>query len=60
MKFSPALNDRGIVLGDDEVILPTAVEPDAVPADVQEPTAAPGGELERLRARIAELTALAI
>ncbi|MGA5045398.1 amino acid adenylation domain-containing protein [Streptomyces arboris] len=60
MKFSPALNNRGIVLGDDDVILPTAVEPDAVPAEVQEPPAAPGGELERLRVRIAELTALAI
>ncbi|WP_371627361.1 amino acid adenylation domain-containing protein [Streptomyces sp. NBC_01116] len=60
MKFSPALNDRGIVLGDDDVILPTAVVPDALPADVPEPAAAPGGELERLRARTAELTALAI
>ncbi|MDQ0988599.1 non-ribosomal peptide synthetase [Streptomyces sp. V2I9] len=60
MKFSPALNDRGIVLGDDEVILPTAVPPDAVPAGVREPAAVPSGELERLRARIAELTALAI
>ncbi|MFI7237403.1 amino acid adenylation domain-containing protein [Streptomyces cyaneofuscatus] len=60
MKFSPALNDRGIVLGDDDVILPTAVPPEAVPADVQEPAVAPGGELDRLRVRIAELTALAI
>ncbi|PVC81635.1 non-ribosomal peptide synthetase [Streptomyces sp. CS090A] len=60
MKFSPALNNRGIVLGDDDVILPTAVEPDAVPADVQEPAVASPGELERLRIRIAELTALAI
>ncbi|MEU9201095.1 amino acid adenylation domain-containing protein [Streptomyces sp. NPDC048332] len=60
MKFSPALNSRGIVLGDDEVILPTVVPPDAVPADVREPAAAWGGELERLRARTAELTALAI
>ncbi|MFJ2151800.1 amino acid adenylation domain-containing protein [Streptomyces microflavus] len=60
MKFSPALNNRGIVLGDDEIILPTAAPPDAVPADIQEPAAAPGGELERLRVRIAELTALAI
>ncbi|WP_432150235.1 amino acid adenylation domain-containing protein [Streptomyces sp. bgisy029] len=60
MKFSPALNDRGIVLGDDDVILPTAVEPDVVPADVQEPAAVPAGDLDRLRARIAELTALAI
>ncbi|MFD4233266.1 amino acid adenylation domain-containing protein [Streptomyces sp. NPDC058542] len=60
MKFSPALNNRGIVLGDDEVILPTAVPPDAVPADVQETAAAPGGEPEPPRARIAELTALAI
>lgn len=60
MKFSPALNNRGIVLGDDEITLPTAAPPDAVPADIQEPAAAPGGELERLRVRIAELTALAI
>ncbi|MGC5264949.1 amino acid adenylation domain-containing protein [Streptomyces cyaneofuscatus] len=60
MKFSPALNNRGIVLGDDDVILPTAVEPEAVHAEVQEPPTAPGGELERLRVRIAELTALAI
>ncbi|WP_345943102.1 SDR family NAD(P)-dependent oxidoreductase [Streptomyces sp. SID2119] len=60
MKFSPALNNRGIVLGDDDVILPSAVEPDAVPADVQEPAVASPGELERLRIRIAELTALAI
>ncbi|GGV42313.1 non-ribosomal peptide synthetase [Streptomyces spectabilis] len=60
MKFSPALNSRGIVLGDDEVILPTAVPPHAALADVQEPAVAPGGDLERLRARIAELTALAI
>lgn len=61
MKFSPVLNNRGIVLGDDEVVLPTAVPPpDAVPADVREPAAATGGELERLRARLAELTALAI
>lgn len=60
MKFSPALNNRGIVLGDDEIILPTAAPPDAVPAGIQEPAAAPGGELERLRVRIAELTALAI
>lgn len=60
MKFGPELNNRGIVLGDDEIILPTAVQPDAVPADAQEPATAPGGELERLRARTAELTALAI
>ncbi|MFD3970407.1 amino acid adenylation domain-containing protein [Streptomyces cyaneofuscatus] len=60
MKFSPALNNRGIVLGDDDVILPTAVEPDAAPADVRGPAAVPGGELDRLRLRIAELTALAI
>ncbi|WP_371930646.1 amino acid adenylation domain-containing protein [Streptomyces poriferorum] len=60
MKFGPELNNRGIVLGDDEVILPTAVQPDAVPADAQEPATAPGAELERLRARTAELTALAI
>ncbi|WP_299535815.1 non-ribosomal peptide synthetase [uncultured Streptomyces sp.] len=60
MKFSPALSNRGIVLGDDEVVLPTAVPPDTVPTDVQEPAAAPAGELERLRARTAELTALAI
>ncbi|NEE44782.1 KR domain-containing protein, partial [Streptomyces sp. SID8455] len=42
MKFSPALNNRGIVLGDDEITLPTAAPPDAVPADIQEPAAAPG------------------
>ncbi|MCI3928185.1 non-ribosomal peptide synthetase [Streptomyces sp. AN091965] len=60
MKFSPALNNRGIVLGDDEITLPPAAPPDAVLTDVQEPAVAPGGELERLRARIAELTALAI
>ncbi|UTR80095.1 non-ribosomal peptide synthetase [Streptomyces cavourensis] len=60
MKFSPALNDRGIVLGDDEVTLPTAVLPETTPADVPEPAAVPDGELELVRARIAELTALAI
>lgn len=60
MKFSPALNDRGIVLGDDEVTLPTEVLPDAAPADVREPAAVPDGEPELVRARIAELTALAI
>ncbi|MFH8377913.1 amino acid adenylation domain-containing protein [Streptomyces cyaneofuscatus] len=60
MKFSPALNNRGIVLGDDDVTLPTAVEPDAVLADLQEPAVASPGELERLRIRIAELTALAV
>ncbi|MEU2822501.1 amino acid adenylation domain-containing protein [Streptomyces bacillaris] len=60
MKFSPALNDRGIVLGDDEFSLPTAVLPDTEPADVREPAAVPDGELELVRARIAELTALAI
>ncbi len=61
MKFSPALNDRGIVLGGDDVSLPTSVSPDATPADHREPAAvAPDGELELVRARIAELTALAI
>ncbi|MGV9310735.1 amino acid adenylation domain-containing protein [Streptomyces sp. NPDC003691] len=66
MKFGPALNNRGIVLGDDEVVLPSAVPPDdgtaggTVPAGVREPAAVPGGELERLRARTAQLTALAI
>ncbi|PWS40828.1 hypothetical protein DKT74_30770, partial [Streptomyces sp. ZEA17I] len=61
MKFSPALNDRGIVLGGDDVTLPTAVSPDATPAGLREPAAvAPDGELELVRARIAELTALAI
>lgn len=60
MKFSPALNNRGIVLGDDEVVLPTAVPPDAVTAEAPQPALAPGGELERIRARSAELTALTI
>ncbi|GAA5602737.1 MULTISPECIES: non-ribosomal peptide synthetase [Streptomyces] len=60
MKFSPALNNRGIVLGDDEVVLPTAVPPDAVTAEAPQPALASGGELERIRARSAELTALTI
>jgi polyketide synthase PksN len=60
MKFSPALNDRGITVGDDEVVLPAAPpRPAATPAYLPEPATA-SGELERLRARTAQLTALAI
>jgi polyketide synthase PksN len=56
MKFSPALNSRGIDVGDDEVILPAAVPP---PDSTREASAALS-ELGQLRARTAELTALAI
>jgi polyketide synthase PksN len=55
MLFSPALNSRGLTVGDDEVVLPAAVPPpDTVPLDAR------FSELELLRARTAELTALAI
>ncbi|MFL6111415.1 MAG: SDR family NAD(P)-dependent oxidoreductase, partial [Catenulispora sp.] len=64
MKFSPALNSRGITVGDDEVILPPVpppdtVLPDIVLPDIPQPTAA-FSELKLVRARTAELTALAI
>jgi polyketide synthase PksN len=60
MKFSPALNNRGITVGDDDVVLPAAAaRPAAIAAYIPEPAAA-SGELDRLRARTAQLTALAI
>ena len=56
MKFGPALNSRGITVGDDEVLLPSALPPE--PGPLLTTTALP--DLDRLRARTAELTALAI
>ncbi|HEV2639447.1 MAG TPA: amino acid adenylation domain-containing protein [Actinocrinis sp.] len=59
MKFGPALNTRGITVGQDEVILPAATRPSgATFVGAPGPTAV-FGDLERLRARTAQLTALA-